>query len=165
MRQYETKTGFKLTCIQGDGQGDGIPRGILKLVTQDHIEPKVKASETELDPRLDGSTVCIQNVKGRPTLVVLLNAHPQEIVTGAFNQEFQVRLGTFIGQNFHLQIDPHEIGRTTILKTRRESDTHTARLMRSLDLETCKRIHGYKGLKGELIMLKRGHETFNQLAR
>ncbi len=32
MKQYQTKTGIVLTCIQGDGLGDGVPRGVMTLV-------------------------------------------------------------------------------------------------------------------------------------
>ena len=32
MKQYQTKTGVILTCIQGQGLGDGVRRGVLTLV-------------------------------------------------------------------------------------------------------------------------------------
>lgn len=33
MKQYFTKTGIELKLIQGNNQGDGIPSGLLKLVS------------------------------------------------------------------------------------------------------------------------------------
>ena len=33
MKRYQTKTGIELTVVNGLGQGDGIPRGRLSLVT------------------------------------------------------------------------------------------------------------------------------------
>lgn len=32
MKQYQTKTGINLSVIKGEGQGNGIPRGFLKLL-------------------------------------------------------------------------------------------------------------------------------------
>ena len=37
MKQYQTKTGIVLELIQGEGLGDGIPRGVLQLVDDDYV--------------------------------------------------------------------------------------------------------------------------------
>lgn len=43
MRKYQSsKTGTILGVIDGGGQGDGIPRGQLRLVSQDGTIPKIR---------------------------------------------------------------------------------------------------------------------------
>ena len=48
MKQYQTKTGVTLTCIQGEGLGDGIRRGCLMIADAEVLEARSKDIGVEL---------------------------------------------------------------------------------------------------------------------
>jgi len=48
MKQYFTKTGVALTVIQGQGLGDGIPRGVLMVADGQALEARTKDIAVEL---------------------------------------------------------------------------------------------------------------------
>lgn len=147
LKEYQTKTGVALTLIQGGGQGDGIPRGVLRLVG---------AGETSDDVQFHAASVVIERgdyIGTQPIeLVVKLDVDAAWSKRVGNIDGLVIDLGNWLYRRFNIGAHCPTVGG---LKDRAKNSTKTLVFHYEIHPSVAA-AHGFRDSWNETLLLQKG---------
>lgn len=147
MRQFYTRTGVELRVIDGGGQGDGVPRGVLTLVGPDFVAPI-------LENQFSNATVSIRAIgySDTPTLCIRMRIDAKSAKRQGYVGGLVVDVSNWVYRTFKLGVHNPSIAG---LKDRAKMGQKEIVFHYELSQHEAARL-GFRGQYGECLILKRG---------
>ena len=147
MRQFYTRTGVSLTLLDGGGQGDGVPRGVLRVARDGETVPI-------LENQFSNATVSIRAIgySDTPTLCIRMRIDAKSAKRPNYVGGLVTDVSNWVYRTFNLGVhcpsiaglkDRAKMGQKEIVFHYELSQHEAARL-------------GFRGQYGECLILKRG---------